>query len=80
MISVIASTLRGVEYLTQGNNFHIIRCVIRILKESELGSVTQRFCIAILQKSSVKENAIPTIVDKGMINWILDLLESSLDK
>lgn len=40
MISVIASTLRGVEYLTQGNNFYIIRCVIRILKESEPGSVT----------------------------------------
>ena len=82
MISVIASTARGADYLTQAG-LQIVEKVIRILKgevpplpinpvnesgstsqqqpsnnmtaQSEDGSVTQRFCIAILQKMSVKE-------------------------
>ena len=47
LISVIASTLKGVDYLTQVN-LEIAERVIDILKEQEDGSVTQRFCIAIL--------------------------------
>lgn len=54
LISVIASTLKGVDYLTQVN-LEITEKVIEILKEQEDGSVTQRFCIAIMQKMSVKE-------------------------
>jgi len=41
--------------------------VIEILKEQEDGSVTQRFCIAILQKMSVKETTIELFVNKGLI-------------
>lgn len=40
VVSVISSTLRGAEYLTQGNNFSVIRAVIRILKKSQSDSVT----------------------------------------
>lgn len=51
--------------------------VITILKEQEDGSVTQRFCIAILQKMSVKDETIEKMVEHDMINWILWLLEKS---
>jgi len=66
LISVIASTVKGVEYLTQVD-LAIAEHVIEILKEQEDGSVTQRFCIAILQKMSVKENTIELFVAKGLI-------------
>ena len=47
LISVIASTIKGVDYLTQ-IDLVIAEKVIEILKEQDDGSVTQRFCIAIL--------------------------------
>ena len=80
LISVISSTLKGVEYLTRNNDMTIIRAIIKILKNCEHGSVTQRFCIAILQKSSIKENVIPTLIENNMIFWVLDLLNESLNK
>lgn len=67
----------------------IVEKVIRILKGeipatsdgqslgNEDGSVTQRFCIAILQKMSVKESVIEVLVQRGMIIWSLRLLEKS---
>ena len=61
LISVIASTIKGVEYLIQ-TDLLIVEKVVEILKEQEDGSVTQRFCIAILQKMSVKENTIELFV------------------
>lgn len=48
------------------------------MKEQENGSVTQRFCLAILQKSSIKESTIPTLVDHDLIKWTLNLLRKSL--
>lgn len=39
------------------------------------GSVTQRFCIAILQKMSVKEEVIQVLLQRGLIQWVLRLLE-----
>ena len=48
LISVVSSTLRGVEYLTNGSNMIIIQRIIVIMKEQENGCVTQRFCLAIL--------------------------------
>jgi len=47
LISVIASTPHGVMYLIE-KGMSICEEVISILKEQEDGSVTQRFCIAIL--------------------------------
>ena len=76
LISVIASTVKGVEYLTQ-IDLGIPEKVIEILKEQEDGSVTQRFCIAILQKMSVKESTIDLFVKSGLIPWVLKLLEKS---
>ena len=67
LISVISSTLKGVEYLITDDNMKIIENIIYILKEQDNGSVTQRFCIAILQKASVKDSVIPTMVQNDLI-------------
>ena len=77
LISVISSTLKGVEYLFFNNNPIIIERVIKILKDQENGSVCQRFCLAILQKCSIKESLIPTFVKMDMINWVITLLKKS---
>ena len=76
LISVIASTPQGVEYLIEKST-DILDKTIAILKDQEDGSVTQRFCIAILQKMSVKEETIPVLVQADMIDWILKLLDKS---
>ena len=76
LISVIASTVKGVEYLTQCD-LAIARRTIEILKDQEDGSVTQRFCIAILQKMSVKEETIGVFVQHEIVQWVLKLLEKS---
>ncbi|CAD8056603.1 unnamed protein product [Paramecium sonneborni] len=79
LISVISSTLRGVEYLTQNGNMIIIEKIIKILKEQENGSVTQRFCLAILQKASIKDTVIPTYVHNERIQWIINLIQKSVN-
>lgn len=33
----------------------------------------QRFCLAILQKSSIKEAVIPCMVENDLINWSIEL-------
>jgi hypothetical protein len=47
------------------------------MKAQEDGTVIQRFCIAILQKMSVKEDAIPIYMKSGLIDWIIKLLQRS---
>ena len=49
----------------------------KILKNQEDGTVIQRFCIAILQKMSVKEDTIPIYMKMGLIDWIIKLLQRS---
>lgn len=38
----------------------------------------QRFCLALLQKCSVKENVVPVFVEEEMINWVMDLIYKSI--
>lgn len=76
LVSVIVSTLKGVEYITLNDKVVIIR-VIQILNEQDDSHINQRFCIAILQKISIKEDTIPVFVDHQMIEWILNLIERS---
>lgn len=78
LISVIASTLKGVEYLVT-NDHAVLQKIIDVLKEQEDGSVTQRFCIAILQKMSIKEDLVETLMKNKMIDWIVKLMERSLE-
>ena len=67
LISVVSSTASGVEYLmvdSQKPDFTVLNKVLDIItKDSDCtdGSVTQRFCLAILQKMSVKEEVVETL-------------------
>jgi hypothetical protein len=47
------------------------------MKNQEDGTVIQRFCIAILQKMSVKEDTVPIYMKYNMIEWIVKLLQRS---
>jgi len=44
------------------------------MKNQEDGTVIQRFCIAILQKVSSKEEVIPVFMKQGLIDWVVKLL------
>lgn len=79
LVSVIVSTLKGAEYLTSIDE-SIVGKIIEILENEEDGSVNQRFCIAILQKVSIKEDTVPYLVKKGMVTWIVKLIGRSLEK
>jgi hypothetical protein len=76
LISIIAATYKGVEYLMQKGN-EIVEKILEIMKGQEDGSVIQRFCIAILQKMSVKEETIPIYMKFNLIDWIIKLLQRS---
>lgn len=71
------STVKGIEYITYNNSDVIIKRVIGILVEQENGNVTQRFCLAILQKCSIKENIIHTYIEHNLIDWVLKLVKLS---
>lgn len=47
------------------------------MKNQEDGTVIQRFCIAILQKMSVKEDTVPIYIKSNLIEWIVKLLQRS---
>lgn len=49
------------------------------MKEQDNSSVTQRFCLAILQKCSVKESLIRVYWENELINWVLYLVRRSLN-
>jgi hypothetical protein len=76
LISIIAATYKGVEYLMV-NGSSIVEKILEIMKAQEDGSVIQRFCIAILQKMSVREETIPIYMKFGLIDWIMKLLQRS---
>ena len=89
LVSVIASTPQGIEYLTQmapnKTDLSLIERIVELVQQSEDGSVTQRFQIACLQKLSaqnssqldetVTERIIELMTQSGMIGWCLRLLE-----
>jgi len=39
--------------------------------------VTQRFCLAILQKCSVKESVVSIYLEQDIIVWVLNLIKKS---
>lgn len=76
VLSIIASTFDGVNYLLE-NNFDILLKIIEIMKGTEDGQVLQRFCISILNKISIKEESIQLYLKYGVIDWIVKLLQRS---
>ena len=83
LLSVIVSTLKGVEYVLT-NGPQVLHTVLQLLPEQQQdGSVNQRFCVAILQKISIKEDTITVFLDKkahgcDIVQWILSLIERSV--
>ena len=84
LVSIVASTLKGVIYLmSNGKNIltHLIKMTILLAKQQKTTSqpmaisVNLRFCIAILQKMSIKASLIPVFVEMGMIDFVLSKVE-----
>ena len=76
VLSIIASTYNGVNYLLS-NNYDILIKIIEIMKGTDDGQVLQRFCISILNKISIKEESIEFYLKYGIIDWIVKLLQRS---
>lgn len=86
LVSIIASTNEGVGYLTrEGEDCTAIEKVLDVLKDQDEGSVTQRFCLAALQKASFRAASSglyskmleQLITKKGLIEWLSKFLERS---
>lgn len=89
MLSVLVSTAQGIEHLCQPRelDLSVVERVVELVKDSEDGSVTQRFQLALLQKLSaqnsnqlndqVTESVIDLMTKQGMISWTLELLKKS---
>jgi len=73
-ISIIASTYNGAEYLLKSGE-NLIQKIIEIMKATEDGQVLQRFCLAILQKISILDEAIQIYMKLGLMDWLVKLLE-----
>ena len=80
LISVVASTTQGVDYLlvnAEEPDFQVLNRIIEILTrdvDCTDGCVIQRFCLAILQKMSVKEDVVKQLNKLEFQLWILGLL------
>ena len=77
LISVLSSTVQGIGYLSRNvEDMTAIEKIVDVLKDQDDGSVTQRFCLAALQKISFlsfKNGAsriLESLVNKGLIDWI----------
>jgi hypothetical protein len=82
LISVVVSALKGVEYILT-NDQMILTALIQMLlsmDHKEDGNVAHRFCIAILQKMSIKQDTIPVFVDLNVVEYIIALIKRSLSK
>jgi hypothetical protein len=82
LISVVVSALKGVEYVL-GNDEMILVALVQMLTKmppKEDGNVAHRFCIAIVQKMSIKHETIPVLVDLNLIDYIIGLIKRSQTK
>ena len=61
ILSIVSSTYKGVEYLIS-KELTIVEKLLEMLKQQDDGSVTQRFCLAALQKMSINEQVIELLV------------------
>lgn len=77
LVSVIVSTLKGVEYLLT-NDTLVLVALVNIYKGTpshENGSVCHRFLTAILQKVSIKRETAVVFVEFGMLEHLQTLLQ-----
>ena len=48
------------------------------MKEQEVGSVIERFCVAFLQKCSLNEELIHVYQELGIVNWVVEILQRAM--
>lgn len=87
LLSLFASTAQGVRYLTKGfEDFTALEKLMDVLKDQDDGSVTQRFCLAALQKVSFLGsqrkndrlmNGLVNGTKGGAIEWIAKYMDRS---
>lgn len=74
LLSILASTSEGLDYLTRGAaDTAAIEKLVDLLKDQDDGSVTQRFCLAALQKACfIGSPALleAVVTKKGAIEWL----------
>jgi hypothetical protein len=74
LLSILASTSEGLDYLTRGGaDAAALEKLVDLLKDQDDGSVTQRFCLAGLQKACYLGTPAlveALVVKKGAIEWL----------
>ena len=78
---MIVSTLKGVEYMIINGKEILVR-IIQLMKEladsqktsSVSINVNLRFCVAILQKISIKSSLIPIFIENDVIEFVINKL------
>lgn len=77
-MSLVCSIHSGREYiLDRDKQFILTKKIIDILKSQEKGSVTQRFCISVLSKLSLHEEANSAMIQEGLLIFLVDLVRTS---
>lgn len=80
LVSMLASTGKGVAYLLSPRADSVVQALVEALGEEEAGSVGQRFALAALQKIvALEEAVIGALLESGLVPWLrINLLERSL--
>ncbi|KAE9414761.1 hypothetical protein Angca_008486, partial [Angiostrongylus cantonensis] len=74
MINAIASYTKGRQYLL-GHVRAFVTCVVPVLRGRRLPTSTQEQLIATLQKTSVRPSCQRELLQCGMLQWVVNLLE-----
>lgn len=83
VLSILASSSKGVAYLLRKNRDQIVSSLVNIAQESLDSSLSQRFSIAVLQKMTVYDEAVcRELLDTGFGLWVMRefLVKSVLDR
>lgn len=80
LMSMIASSLNGVLTLLKGNSEELVLNLLEVLTSEPLNSLSQRFCLGILQKITIwHEPSCSVLTDAGGIQYIIrEILEKSI--
>lgn len=80
LISMLASTGKGVAYVLAPRPELTVQSLAAVARDEEPGSVTQRFALGALQKIVTREESLcPGLLQSGLIGWIVTaVLEKGL--
>lgn len=73
ILSMVSSTPHGANYLAKHDSF--LDRTLKMFKDSENGTVLQRFSLAVVQKMSILEKASKFYLENKFLYWIVDFLE-----